>query len=63
MGQAQVIAKVIIDLPSALPEDVRAAGEATLVEHARVLDPAQLARAGRYFASRVDPHGIARDER
>jgi len=62
LGQAQVIAKVICDLPSALPEDVRIAGEATLVEHARALDPAQLARAGRYFASRVDPHGIARDE-
>ncbi len=62
IGQAHVIAKVITDLPSALPEDVRLAGEATLVEHARVLDPAQLARAGRYFASRVDPHGVARDE-
>ncbi len=61
-GQAQVIARVITDLPSALSEDVRAAGEATLVEHARVLDPAQLARAGRYFASRVDPHGVARAE-
>jgi len=61
-GQARVITKVITDLPSALPEDVRIAGEATLVEHARVLDPAQLARAGRYLASRVDPHGVARDE-
>ncbi|MEO7744712.1 MAG: DUF222 domain-containing protein, partial [Actinomycetota bacterium] len=62
VGQAQVIAKVMTDLPSALPEDVRTAGEATLVQHARALDPAQLARAGRYFASRVDAHGIARDE-
>ncbi len=62
IGQAQVITKVIVDLPSALPEDVRVAGEATLVEHAQVLDPAQLARAGRYLASRVDPHGVARDE-
>ncbi len=62
IGQAQVIAKVIADLPSALPEDVRTAGEATLVAHAAALNPAELARAGRYFASRVDPHGVARDE-
>ncbi len=62
IGQAQVITKVITDLPSALSEDVRLAGEATLVEHARALDPVQLARAGRYLASRVDPHGVARDE-
>ena len=62
VGQAEVITKVITDLPSALPEDVRAAGEATLLEHAAALNPAQLARAGRYFASHVDPHGVARDE-
>ncbi len=62
IGQAQVIAKVITDLPSALPEDVRVAGEATLVAHAAALTPAELARAGRYFACHVDPHGVARDE-
>ncbi len=62
IGQAQVIAKVITGLPSALPEDVRVAGEATLVAHAAALNPAELARAGRYLASRVDPHGVARDE-
>ena len=62
MGQAQVIAKVITDLPSALSEDVRTAGEATLVQHAAALNPAELARAGRYFACHVDPHRMARDE-
>ena len=62
IGQARVIAKVITDLPSALPEDVRVAGEATLVAHAAALNPAELARAGRYFASHVDPHGVARDD-
>ncbi len=62
VGQAQVITRVISDLPSALPEDTRRDGEQVLLTHAAVLDPAQLARAGRYFASRVDPHGVARDE-
>jgi len=62
IGQAQVIAKVITDLPRALPEDVRMAGEATLVEHARALNSAELARAGRYFACHVDPQGVARDD-
>ena len=62
IGQAQVIAKVITDLPSALPEDTRLDGERVLLEHAAALNPAELARAGRYFASRVDPHGVARDE-
>ncbi len=62
IGQAQVITKVITDLPSALPEDTRQDGEQVLLTHAAVLDPAQLARAGRYFASRVDPHGVSRDE-
>ena len=57
-----MIAAVLDRLPSALPDDVRAAGEATLVEHGTVLNPAELARAGRFFASRVDPHGVARDE-
>ncbi len=62
VGQAQVIAKVITGLPSALDEDVRVAGEATLVAHAVALNPAELARAGRYFACHVDPHGVARDD-
>lgn len=62
VGQAHVVVKVIADLPSALPEAVRADGEATLVEHAAVLNPADLARTGRFFASRVDPDGLARDE-
>ncbi len=62
LGQSQVITKVITDLPSALPEGTRLDGEQVLLAHAAVLDPAQLARAGRYFASRVDPHGVARDE-
>ncbi len=62
IGQAQVITRVITDLPSALPEDTRQDGERVLLAHAAALDPAQLARAGRYFASRVDPHGVARDE-
>ncbi|MBC7640583.1 MAG: DUF222 domain-containing protein, partial [Rhodoferax sp.] len=62
IGQAQVIAKVITGLPSALPEDVRVAGEATLVAHAAALNPAELAWAGRYFACHVDPHGVARDD-
>ncbi len=62
LGQAQVIAKVITDLPSALPEDVWVAGEAKLVAHAAALNPAELARAGRYFACHVDPRGVARDD-
>ncbi len=62
IGQAQVIAEVITDLPSALAAEVRTAGEATLVAHAAALNPAELARAGRYFACHVDPHGVARDE-
>ncbi len=62
LAHAQVITKVISDLPSALPEGTRQDGERVLLTHATVLDPAQLARAGRYFASRVDPHGVARDE-
>ncbi len=62
IGQAQVIAKVITDLPSALAVEVRTAGEATLVAHAAALNPAELARAGRYFACHVDPHGVARHE-
>jgi len=62
MGHAHVITKVITDLPSALPQDTRQDGQQVLLTHAAVLDPAQLARAGRYFASRVDPHGVARDE-
>ncbi len=62
VGQARVIAKIITDLPSALPDEVRTAGEATLVQHASELNPAELARAGRYFACHVDPHGVARDD-
>ncbi len=62
LGQAQVITKVTTDLPSALPQDTRQDGEQVLLTHAALLDPAQLARAGRYLASRVDPHGVARDE-
>ncbi len=62
IGQTHVIARVITDLPSALPEDTRVDGEQVLLAHAAALDPAQLARAGRYFASRVDPHRVARDE-
>lgn len=62
VGQAQVITTVLGKLPSALPQGVRVAGEAVLLEHAGVLNPADLARAGRFFASRVDPDGVARDE-
>ncbi len=62
VGQAHVVASVIEKLPSALAPDVRTAGEVALVEHAAVLNPSDLARAGRFFASRVDPRGLARDE-
>ena len=62
IGQAQVITKVITDLPSALAEDVRLDGERVLLEHAAALNPAELARAGRHFACHVDPHGVARDD-
>ncbi len=62
VGQAHVIATVLAKLPSALPAHVRAAGEVTLVQHAAVLNPADLARAGRFFTARVDPDGVAREE-
>ena len=61
-GQAHVLTAVIGKLPSALPEEARLEGEAALLEHAAVLNPADLARAGRFFAHRVDPDGAARDE-
>jgi len=63
LGQAHVVATVIDRLPSALPESARLEGELVLLEHAGALNPADLARAGRFFASRVDPDGLARDER
>ena len=63
LGQAQVVATVIDRLPSAIPESTRLQGERALLEHAGVLNPADLARAGRFYAARVDPEGLARDER
>ena len=62
LGQAHVVTTVLERLPSALPDDVRRDGELLLLEHAAVLNPADLGRAGRHFASRVDPLGLARDE-
>ena len=63
VAQAQVVAKVIAALPAALAGEVRLRGEGVLLEHAAVLNPADLARAARFFAAQVDPEGVARDER
>jgi len=62
VAQAQVVAKVIAALPAALADEVRLRGEGVLLEHAAVLNPADLARAARFFAAQVDPEGVARDE-
>lgn len=62
LGQAHVVTAVLDRLPSALPDAVRRNGELSLLEPAAALNPADLGRAGRHFASRVDPDGLARDE-
>ena len=62
LSQAHVIARAVDDLPSALPPATRDEGESLLLQHAEALDPAQLGRAARHLACRLDPDGVARDE-
>ncbi len=58
---AHVITRTVSVLPVALPATAREA-EATLVDHARRLDPAQLATVARHLRHVVDPDGLARSE-
>lgn len=62
LGQAQVITRVIQRLPSALPSSARENGEHLLLQHAQVLNPADLGRAGRHLTHTLDPNGVSRDE-
>src|SRR4051812_39822929 len=55
VAQAQVIARVLDDLPSEVPSDVLAHAEETLVGHAATFGPRQLHRLGRRILDVVAP--------
>jgi hypothetical protein len=62
LAQARVIVRALEHLPSGpdsgpegVPADVLAAAEATLVDHAATLDPAQLATLGRHVLATLAP--------
>jgi hypothetical protein len=59
---AALICRTINDLPAAALEHAEAV-EATLVEHARVLNPDQLAMLARTVRACIDPDGSLASER
>ncbi len=54
-AQARVIVRVLDDLPDEVPQDVLAAAEASLIDHAARFAPKQLARIGRHILAVVAP--------
>jgi hypothetical protein len=54
-AQAQVIVRALAALPDEVPQDVLAAAEAALVDHAARFSPQQLARIGRHILTVVAP--------
>jgi hypothetical protein len=54
-GQAHVIVRALDNLPEQVPQDVLAAAEAALIDHATRFSPKQLARIGRHILTVVAP--------
>jgi mRNA-degrading endonuclease toxin of MazEF toxin-antitoxin module len=57
LEQVRVISRALQKLPTGLDPELRVEAEAQLAEHARSLDPAQLAVVGRRIHTILDPDG------